>query len=675
MRRFGEAAHSVKRRVLSHRSLIKQGMNDLLSYHHQHYQFFSTSFIHFSREIKLNNFLKDFKKPEEEMEVDLMKKFKEMESSKTNLSSTASTTAIPKEKKISDKPLEVLLKEGDDCMESKILYRATEIYSECIETYPNEYLPYIQRSKAYLMKGEYSSALKDMDKALEVVKSFPSLTLDMKQHIIDIYHNKAVYYFENLKYEDSENNYNECIKICQEILQNDQSNVHVKKILSSCLNNLGFIELENNHIEKAIQCFQQSEQIRLSELALSSNEIELSKIYYNLARALSMNNELTAAIQYLDKFLKIYPQHNSALVLKANCYYGCGDYEKSIEACDQCYAILKSMFDSYENNDGASPSLTRSEIKSLKKKMSSILLLKGDCYLLLDNIDSAENTFKQAMASNRSDILPYIELGKIKMTFRQDYEQAIFHLTSGITRFASFDPEVQNFVSFETQITALFCRATCFERVKDLYSAISDYESIMNQVCPSNETSENSQLIQSKEFTVSLLIPTLCRAALLTLEVDSRNNMKKALSYLNKAVRLGEIFGEIYIIEPLHHRYHIYLNLYNYLRPQQEQADNSALNTYLTNAMKDLSRIIETLQALKDRNEIDNDNVNILNNAYYNRGVMKFKEKEYDKALQDFTRVDLERACSDTTTTEMKRLVARCEYHCGHYFQAIKRLL
>ncbi|KAG2382978.1 hypothetical protein C9374_004945 [Naegleria lovaniensis] len=658
----------------------------------RHY-LFSKSFINEVREIKLNNFLKDFKNPEEEMEVDLMKKFKEMESSNPSPSSSLASNVIPKEKKISEQPMEVLLKEGDDCLESKILYRATEIYSECIETYPNEYLPYLQRSKAYLMKGEHAFALKDMDKALEIANSFPTLSLDMKQHIIDIYHNKAVYYFENLKYQDSEKNYNECIKLCQEILKNDPSNLHAKKVLSTSLNNLGFIELENNHVEKAIECLQQSEKVRMSEQALSSNEIELSKIYYNLARALSMNNQVIDAIQYIDKFLKFYPQHYSALILKADCCYRSGDYKKSIETCDQCYALLKSTYDAHESDDGKGPFLTRSEIKSLKKRMSSILLLKGNCYLSLDNIDKAEEAFKQAMASNRSDILPYIELGKIKMTFRQDYEQAIYYLTSGITRFASFDQEIQNFVSFETQITTLFCRAKCFERVKDLYSAIIDYEFILNQVCPSWSTSSTSEkvhiekestknsatnsleLSHSKEFTVSLIIPTLCRAALLNLEVDSRNNMKKALSHLNQAIKIGEKFGEIYVVEPLHHRYHIYLNLYNYLSQQEQQGNSAAASTHLTNATNDLSRIIETLQPLKDQNTIDQDDVNVLNNAYYNRGVLKFKQKEYDEALKDFGHVDLERACSDSTTQEMKRLVARCEYHCGRYFKAISRLL
>jgi len=553
-------------------------------------------------------------------------------------------------KQLSGKSFSELLQEGDDCLESKVLYRATEAFSECIELQPNNYVPYMQRSKAYLLKGEQGLALMDIERALELLNSCTEKTELMKLDLVDMYHNRAVFYFENMKMEESENDCLSCIALCEQVVDS----MHVKKILSESLNNLGFIYLKKDWIDQGLECFNRALEIRQTREELCHPK-DLSKIYYNKARALSMKGSYSEAIEYLNLFLAsdetVAKTHFSANSLLGECLFHVGEYKKAIEKCDVVTNILMSNFDKNEQ-------LSKAEVKNYKKKLSSNSVLKGNCYLMTGQIDEAEKAFMVARDSNRGDIVPWIELGKIKMLYKEQYEDAIYDFTTALSRFQSFQPEAQPEITPETQVSTLFCRAKCYEKIKDTYSAVSDYEQILSQTLPNyfNVEEKETKNELSKEMAVSLLIPTMCRMALLYLENNS-SDIKKALTSLNKAIKVGESFGSVYTVEPLHHRYHIFVTLYSHNK-------GDAKNQYLERVLNDTTKIIDILQPLQEDKTIESDDLKILENALYNRGIMYFKSNQFDKASKDLSAIP--------TTKEVAKLLTVCDMKNKNYLGAVK---
>ncbi|EFC47829.1 predicted protein [Naegleria gruberi] len=361
---------------------------------------FSSTCMVKAREIKLNSFLKEVKKKasdEEELEVDLVKQFEENKNLIVDEKPQA-TTVVTKQR-VFDKSFDEMFNEGEDYLEKRVLHKASEAFSDCIEMKPNNYLPYLQRSKTYLLKGEHALALNDMDKCMEILNEYPDNDMT-KQSKIDILHNRAVYYFEHEKYSDAEKNYYESVGFYDAI---EQKNVKVKKVYSESLNNLGFLLLERSAAEEALEIFEKSLEIRLSEPELSS-EKEISKIYFNIARAHEKSGNFAKSIEFTSKFLETNPDNYSANLLLAKTLNKIGQFEKSIQACDACYNILQKV---------STEDLGKTELKRHKKNISFILLLKGNNYLEKNDIDNAEKFFMTAVESNRADLQPWFEIPKL----------------------------------------------------------------------------------------------------------------------------------------------------------------------------------------------------------------------------------------------------------------------
>jgi tetratricopeptide (TPR) repeat protein len=159
------------------------------------------------------------------------------------------------------------LLQADQKLESRDYSTATQLYTQCINSFPNYAILYAQRGKAYLFKGELDLALADF-----------STALSLNDHMPDVYYNRAVLLFNRNKTQESKHDYDKCISLL---------NNTTDELLVQALNNRGYIRLEYDHdYQHALDDFERAIQI--------SSTYELR---YNCVRAYMGLHRYTDAVQ------------------------------------------------------------------------------------------------------------------------------------------------------------------------------------------------------------------------------------------------------------------------------------------------------------------------------------------------------------------------------------------
>ncbi|KAL9649615.1 hypothetical protein ABK040_003292 [Willaertia magna] len=711
----------------------------------QQQYYFSTSFLtttntnnnNQKREIKLGNFIK--KQQDSDLEVDLVEKFKKddtgdlsgniygnnennkNEEENVNKPTSSSSYRLNKEgeqQQVSEQAnnnisFEELITEGDDFMEKKIYYKATERYTKAIKQKPNDYKGYLQRSKAYLLHGEISLAMKDMEKASSIIStkllseqrkeeelsiSEEELQEDMIR-LIELHHNKGVLLMEEGKVENAIQEYKTAIDLIEKERKNSLNVVlSNNKLLIECLNNLGFIYLENKKdYEKALEYFNKAIEIVTTEQQTvdnSSNNVD-NKLYYNRGRTKIELERYNEAIEDLMKFHTTNEKHHSCNLLLAKCYFENENYIECIKHCDLAYQTLR------ENIDTDSTQLSKDDKLYYKERISYLLLLKGKSHLMLNDFERADKFYSLAVESNRKDIFTWIERGRERL-LAQRYDEAIFDFTTALNRLEAISTQApqqgssnnnnfggknNNQQQLDTIVGVLLSRAKCFEKKRDLYSAIGDYEQVIHYLTAANNLAsiddDSSSSIDSssssKETIISIVIPTLCRIALLYVENNTKET-PKALTTLKKAIQLGQEINDIFTMEALHHRYHIYLSIYQYLIQNKDSSSPNA-KLYYERAIDDITKIINTFSKV-NLQELNEDDIQLLKNAYYNRGLLYFKEEEYNKAIVDLENL-IEKLVENPilrdgyyteSYTEINKILLKSHLKLGNYLRAIRYL-
>eukprot|EP01080_Neovahlkampfia_damariscottae_P000241 gene241-4487_t len=339
----------------------------------------------------------------------------------------------------------ILFKQGNEEIEKNNFSLASEKFSECILLKPNEIEPYIQRSKAYLAKGEIELARKDLNFIIE-----NSSKIDPT-----VYYNLAVISNENLK---GIENYKKSIKILENL---KEKTIFKNELLLKCYNNISSSLMKEKLLENALMFSNKA--IKLSK----EHNLKITKEFYNRARCHHLLNNLKEAIEDYSKFLKENEKNITAQSFLSQCYSQLNHHEKSIEILTSCIEIILKK--EFHKDD-------RMSEKERRKHLNVLFNARGDEYFHLKNYEKSIEDYTEAYSFDRRDFKILEKKANCYYELRQ-FEKGI--------------DELSLVVHASPTIDAYIIRAKCYKSINKIQHSINDLIMAKNFVSENSKSSFN----------------------------------------------------------------------------------------------------------------------------------------------------------------------------------------
>ncbi|CAM1351693.1 tetratricopeptide repeat protein [Tenacibaculum insulae] len=292
----------------------------------------------------------------------------------------------------------------------------------------------------YAMVDDYKKASKYYEKALLLKDDYSAKIKLGKSYQQEKKLKKAIVVFEDVLKKDSEN-----LLISYQVgklyLQTKQATKAVKlfkKLISVDKNNANY----NYQLGVAYAMLRKRNLKINSFLAAYKNDETHIKAIYQLAMAYTFLRDKDSAAIFIDKGIKVNPNHIKLNKLKINNLYRQKDYLPAI-------ALLE-------------------KIDTLEPKEQYTKKMLGRCFLKLKDYGKAKENFKEALAIDKTDFKSYTYLGDIHFA-EKDYRAARFNYW-----FATF-------IGKEPRDTEFYQLARVFKELKKPKEEMNAYKEAYNE--------------------------------------------------------------------------------------------------------------------------------------------------------------------------------------------------